>query len=55
MENILYGIFIGFMVGVILSYASMKSYKNCLTMAAKEGHNEYINGKWYEIKEVKNN
>lgn len=55
MENLLYGVFIGFMIGAVLNYVSMRSYKNCLIMAAKEEHRECINGKWYEIKEAKNN
>lgn len=47
------GILIGFCIGGGLGALALNSYQNCLVMVAKEGHNEKIKGKWYEIKEVK--
>ena len=46
-------ILIGFCIGGGLGILTLNSYQNCLIMVAKEGHNEKIKGKWYEIREVK--
>ena len=43
---------LGFVVCAILAIIADNSYKNCLIMSARDGHDEKIKGEWYSIKKV---